>query len=222
MFLRIFPILFVFASICLATPNHEGGPSPSSPAKAIEELRVGNLRYIHGKPIHPKDHLTKREKLTAGQKPFAIVFSCSDSRVPPELIFDQGLGDLFIIRVVGHALDPLSQASIEFGVAKLGAQLIVILGHESCGAVAAALGNQSTGSSHLDQILQGIRPNLTAFMDKPVEDPRIHEPVKAHVLGTARQLMDKSQIVRDKVKTGQLGIALGVYNLATGRVEFLK
>ena len=126
-------------------PSTSAVNRPSSPAQAWAELQAGNERFISGSPLHPNQSIEHRGELASGQKPFATFFGCSDSRVAAEVIFDQGLGDLFVVRTAGHVLGPTALGSLEFGASVLEIPLIVVLGHDSCGAVKAALSAYSDG-----------------------------------------------------------------------------
>jgi len=188
----------------------------------LHELEAGNARFVSGATLY-KPNLEERKELANGQKPHTIVLSCSDSRVPPELIFDQGLGELFTVRVAGNVVDEHVLASIEYAVEHLGSQFLVIMGHESCGAVKAALTTpkgKSAGSPSLDELVGEIQSNLngnTRFVD---EDPRLHEPVKANVIAVAQQLVHESPIIQEAIEHGQLMLAQGIYSLTSGEVEF--
>ena len=163
-----------------------------------------------------------RSELAAGQNPFAIVLSCSDSRVPPEVVFDQGLGDVFVVRSAGHVLDPGPIASIEYAIEHLGARLIVVMGHESCGAVKAALSlpiGKSAGSVDLDRLVAKIKPYMSSF--KPGSaDKLLRGPVKANTSGVARELIRKSAIVRTRLQLQEVSLVTAIYGLSSGQVEF--
>ncbi len=192
------------------------------PRESLEMLRQGNQRFVEGKMAAPRRDEKTRADLAGSQKPFAIVLSCSDSRVPPEVVFDQGLGDVFVVRTAGHVLDPGPIASIEYALEHLGARLIVVLGHESCGAVKAALttpAGRSAGSVDLDRLVAKIKPYLSSF--RPLSsDSLMRGPVKANTAGVARELMKKSAIVREKLRLQDISLVTAIYGLSTGQVEF--
>jgi len=192
------------------------------PREALELLRQGNQRFVEGKMAAPRRDEKTRTDLAGTQKPFAIVLSCSDSRVPPEVVFDQGLGDVFVVRTAGHVLDPGPIASIEYALEHLGARLIVVLGHESCGAVKAALttpAGRSAGSVDLDRLVAKIKPYLSSF--RPLStDSLMRGPVKANTAGVARELMKKSAIVREKLRHQDISLVTAIYGLTSGQVEF--
>jgi carbonic anhydrase len=196
--------------------------SGKSPRDSLDLLRQGNQRFVEGKMTAQRRDEKTRSELAAVQKPFAIVLSCSDSRVPPEVVFDQGLGDVFVVRTAGHVLDPGPIASIEYALEHLGARLIVVMGHESCGAVKAALTTpvgKTAGSVDLDRLVAKIKPYLSSL--KPLStDSLLRGPVKANTAGVARELMKKSVIVREKLRHQEISLVTAIYGLSTGQVEF--
>jgi carbonic anhydrase len=162
------------------------------------------------------------KKLSSGQKPHAIVLSCSDSRVPPEVVFDQKLGEIFVIRTAGQAIDSSVIASIEYAVAHLGTNLIVVMGHESCGAVKAALSTLSggdAGSPSLNKLVADIHPRLARFSRIPASAGVINESW-SNVNGVASDLAAKSEIIQSAVESGELKIQKALYHLGTGSVEW--
>lgn len=196
--------------------------SGKSPRESLELLRAGNQRFVENKMTNQRRDEKTRVELAAGQNPFAIVLSCSDSRVPPEMVFDQGLGDVFVVRNAGHVLDPGPIASIEYAIEHLGARLILVLGHESCGAVKAALSNpvgKSAGSVDLDRLVSKIKPYMASF--KPgSSDKLLRGPVKANTSGVARELIRKSAIVRTRLQLQDVSLVTAIYSMASGQVEF--
>jgi carbonic anhydrase len=187
----------------------------------LADLLSGNKRFYQQKVLHPDQSLTRRAALASGQKPKAIILSCSDSRVPPEIIFDQGLGNLFVVRTAGEVADSVALASIEYAVEHLGSSLLLVLGHESCGAVKATLetpAKQSAGSKHLDFLLSQIRPNIGTGKGQHGESP-LDRAVRENVAGVAAALLKKSTIIAHAVAHNKLMIAQGVYQLSSGRVE---
>jgi carbonic anhydrase len=196
-----------------------------TPETAFTNLVRGNERFVAGTAKGEHRDAERRRELASVQKPFAIVLSCSDSRVPPELIFDQGLGDLFTIRVAGNVLGSAQVASIEYAVEHLGAKLILVMGHESCGAVNAALEpatKKGSGSTDLDWLVGAIRPALKArgLASVSSEDPKIRKPVMANIDFVTDSLIVRSKIIGDAIAKGQLKVARGIYSLDTGKVDF--
>jgi carbonic anhydrase len=137
-------------------------PTNLSATDALTRLKEGNRRFIDSQATHPRGDGTRRQELVSGQRPFSIILGCADSRVAPELVFDEGLGDLFVIRVAGNIADDVVLGSIEYAVAHLGVNLVVVLGHQSCGAVNAAVENVDVKGpatqTHIDSLIDAIRP----------------------------------------------------------------
>ena len=181
---------------------------------ALDQLKTGNQRFFADTPRGLLRDRRRRDELIDGQQPFAVVVTCSDSRVSPELPFDAGLGEIFVIRVAGNVPDPSTLASVEFAVAVLGAKLIVVMGHESCGAVEVALEGTDTGK-HLTHLLQYIEPAIVAAEDRSVE-----AIVRLNGRNTATALMAESDVVRTAVDRDGARIVTAFYALASGLVEF--
>lgn len=195
-----------------------------SPTRALEELKLGNKRFVEGKATHGLADPARRKELAQGQHPSTIVLSCSDSRVPPELVFDKGLGELFTVRVAGNVLGAATVASIEYAVEHLGAKLVLILGHESCGAVKAALSTplgKSAGSPDLDALISTLKPNLRDFgREIASEDKVLRKPVMTNVDAVGARLLQRSRIIRKRVEEGKLAVVHGIYGLESGLVDF--
>ncbi len=183
----------------------------------IQRLKDGNARYVADKLDGKLQNSTRREALVSGQQPFAIVLSCADSRVVPELAFDTGLGELFVVRVAGNIANTSSLASIEYAVAHCGSQVIVVLGHQSCGAVTAAVKGGDNGYN-LNHLLSHIAPALAASE----AGAAVNEVVKTNARLTAAELQSRSAILRQAVASGGLTIVPAYYNLDSGRVDFLE
>lgn len=195
-------------------------PPPLAPNEALQELKVGNQRFVSGQAGACSNVPSTRAQLTKSQTPDAIVLSCSDSRVPPEQVFDQGLGKIFTTRVAGNILDEDTIASIEYAITHLGTRLIVVLGHDSCGAVKAALttpADKDAGSPSLNHLLSEIRTNLGGMV---ATEPNLRGPVKKNVSAVASSLSHRSKIVQDAVSSGKVRIVQAVYDLETGKVIF--
>lgn len=182
---------------------------------ALQKLKEGNARFVNEQLTHANQGSSTIEELTAGQAPWAIVLSCADSRVVPELAFDTGLGELFVVRVAGNVANASSIASIEYAVAHLGTKLIVVMGHESCGAVGAALANGG-GSDSLDHLLGEIKPSIAKSDSNEVNDV-----VKVNAGVSAENLLSRSAIISDKVNSGEVKVVSAYYNLKGGAVDFL-
>jgi len=187
----------------------------------ISTLLEGNKRCAEGEQAKKDIGETRRAELTKGQHPFAVVISCSDSRVPPELIFDQGLGDIFVVRVAGNVIDPVVLGSIEYGVEHLHAPLLLVLGHESCGAVKAAIELKGNPEGNIGAILKKIVPAVnTAKRETKDEGELLHKAVHENIRNSYKDVM-KSKIVNHLVKEGKLKVAAAEYYLGTGKVEVL-
>jgi len=183
-------------------------------------LKEGNTRYVSDSKNAAQQDLIRREALVDGQEPFAIILSCADSRVVPEMIFDTGLGELFVIRVAGNIANSSSIASIEYAVAHLGTKVIVVLGHQSCGAVTAAVSaakNNEDLGKHLNHLVGHIGPAIKASSD----DDAINDIVKKNAELTSVELGNSSEIIGDALEVGSLKILPAYYNLDGGKVEFL-
>lgn len=183
--------------------------------ESLERLKTGNTRFVKDQLERKLQNPERKKALTGGQHPFAIILSCADSRVIPELAFDTGLGEIFVVRVAGNVPNPSSIASIEYAVAHLGSKLIVVMGHESCGAVAAAIEGGDNGSN-LNHLLSFISPVVEENKNEDMA-----EIIKQNAMRSSDELVKKSQIISDAVENGEVKIATAYYKLGTGEVEFL-
>jgi carbonic anhydrase len=181
--------------------------------EALNRLKEGNARFVKDTLTHKNEDSARRSKLGQGQHPFAIILSCADSRVVPELIFDTGLGELFVLRVAGNVANTSTIASIEYAVVNLGVNLILVLGHENCGAVTAAITGGDAGPN-LNQLVSLIEPAVKRSADKSV-----NEVVKINARLTAKALLGKSHII-SAAHHDNLNILAGYYNLESGKVDF--
>ena len=191
---------------------------------ALKRLRKGNWRFVNGKnDIAKSIGEARRAELVDGQKPFAVILACSDSRVPVELIFDQGLGELFVVRVAGNIVAPSQIGSIEFAAARLGVKLVVVLGHSNCGAVDAALqaltDKQEIASPHLRSIVDSIRPALEPLTGDP-ENATLRQAVRANIRQSVEQLRQGSQLLEQLIVSGDLAIIGAKYSIESGEVKF--
>ncbi|HYP09751.1 MAG TPA: carbonic anhydrase [Bryobacteraceae bacterium] len=199
-----------------ATSDQHLAPSPSS---VLKTLHAGNQRYVHHKIVHPHQSRLLRQRLVAGQHPVAAILSCADSRVPPELVFDQGLGDLFTVRVAGNVVDDAILGSLEYAVEHLHVPVILVLGHIGCGAVQATIAGGEP-NTHIDSLVKAIRPAVEqasheagVLMDNAVRD---------NVQLAVKQLQDANPILAMMSAQGKIQIKGAVYHMDTGVVEFLK
>lgn len=186
----------------------------------FKSIREGNERFVSGSVRHPHQDMARKSEMAKGQSPGAIVVSCSDSRVPPEVIFDQGLGDIFVVRSAGHAVEATDIASIEYAVEHLGSTLILVMGHTSCGAVKATLSTpigKSAGSKNLDALVNQHRSMVGAAEEN---DQKFNVPVKRNVDATINQILKSSPLIAEKVQNSEVILARGVYDLDSGEVQF--
>jgi len=190
-----------------------------SPDEALQKLMAGNQRFVQDAPLRPDQSTTRRTQLDFSQHPFACILACSDSRVPPELIFDQGLGNLYVVRIAGNILNEDGLGSLEYAIERLQSPLIVVLGHSRCEAVSAAV-NVHSASGHAGEIMDALKPAVRAAKDK--HGDAIEQATKANVELVVERLKTSKPILAEYVKTGRLKIVGGRYDLATGQVELLQ
>jgi len=195
---------------------------PWTPAEAWAKLARGNERFVAGEHWHPNQDAARRDSLTEGQTPIAVFFGCADSRVAAEIIFDRGLGDLFVVRTAGHVIDPGVLGSIEFGVDVLDIPLVVILGHESCGAVSATVEAVQTGvmpRGYIRDIVERVAPSVLAAQQAGMTTA--DEIEAEHVRHTLRLLIERSSVTAERVASGQLLVVGAMYGLGDGRARIL-
>lgn len=220
-----------------AAPDH-GGSARTAPAaapslaQALQRLKDGNARYATGYAKHPRQDSGGRLNVSQSQAPFAIVLTCADSRVAPEIVFDQGLGDLFVVRIAGNVADTLALASMEYAVEHLHSSLIVVMGHERCGAVKATLDATKAPApaatdhaehahhSHIPALVKEIEPAIWAAKGRT--GPELDACIESNVEHSAGQITSRSDIIRQFVADGKVQIVGGVYDLDTGRVNWLS
>ena len=184
----------------------------------LERLKKGNQRYVTSTTVCHDDWTAKRTVLVQNQLPFAIIVSCSDSRVPPEIIFDQTLGALFVVRVAGNVVDDFAIGSIEYGVSVLGANLVLVLGHSNCGAVDAALKGLKF-DNHIQSVLTAIEPAVNAT--KGDAGNLLEKATKVNVRNVQETLKKSKPVLADLISKRKLQVVGGYYDLETGKVEFL-
>jgi carbonic anhydrase len=190
------------------------------PAEALRLLLEGNQRFIAGERLHPNQDADRRTAVAPRQRPFAVLFGCSDSRLAAELIFDRGLGDLFVVRTAGHVMGPEVLGSIEYGVAALDVPLIAVLGHDSCGAIAAALDVMRTGAvpgGYLRDVVERVLLSVLPVRDRAFADTEV--AVSEHVRYTVELLAQRSTVIAERIADGRLGLAGLSYGLANGSVH---
>ncbi|HXT71903.1 MAG TPA: carbonic anhydrase [Vicinamibacterales bacterium] len=198
-------------------------------AAALECLREGNRRFVEKQTVAtPDSHQERRNALVSGQEPFAIVLGCSDSRVPAELVFDQGFGDLFVIRVAGNIVAPSQVGSVEFAAARFDTRLVVVMGHSQCGAIVATveelLGEAPAESRNLRSIVDRVKPSVQSVLagGKSIDkDTLVDEAVRANVRASVDHLLHGSELLEELVRTDGLLVVGAEYSLETGIVTFL-
>jgi len=186
---------------------------------ALKKLMEGNSRFVEFKQNHPHQNQSRLEEIASTQKPFAIIVGCSDSRVPPEIIFDQGMGDLFIIRNAGNVVDDFAMASIEYAVEHLGVRLIVVLGHERCGAVDATIkGGHLPG--HLNRLIDEIKPSIQSA--KRITGDLLTNVIYSNTKRIAGQINSSDELLKEYVDHKGLKVVSAFYDLDTGKVEVFE
>ena len=205
-------LLLLFASTVLA-----GGAAGLDAEEALKKLMDGNRRFVSESYDRGDIGLARRAELSKGQRPFAVIVDCSDSRVVPEFIFDQGLGDLFVIRTAGNIVDDIAIGSVEYAVKHLGVRLVLVLGHDDCGAVKATVaGGKAEG--HIDAILQAIRPAVAVARQQPGN--LLDNAIVQNVELVVRRLQSAQPVLAQALQTGALKIVGGVYHLKEGSVDW--
>ncbi len=218
--LLIASLFFASRSAITETPEHAEKSAKVAAPDALARLKAGNQRFIAGNLQHPHQDSKRRAELATSQRPFAIVLGCADSRTSPEVLFDQGLGDLFVVRVAGNILDDHVLGSIEYAVDHLGPQLIIVLGHQRCGAVQAAketLDSKAEAPAHINSLVTAIQPAVEATRGADVE-----ATVKANVENVVQSLRSSEPVLKKEVEAGAITVVGAYYNLDTGAVAFTK
>jgi carbonic anhydrase len=199
-----------------------------SAQEALERLQEGNRRFVSGVTSNAiLSNQTRRNALASGQEPFAIILGCSDSRVPAEIVFDQGLGDLFVIRVAGNIVAASQVGSVEFAAARFGTRLVVVLGHSQCGAVLATLEELQRAtenqSRNLQSIVNRIRPSVEALLERetwPDPDDLVRHAVRANIIASVNHLRHGSEVLEQLIQSNGLLVVGAEYSLETGVVDF--
>jgi carbonic anhydrase len=208
--------LSMFGPLSLPASSQMTSHSPDDP---LQRLMAGNARFADGRH-RPANYKRERAELIKGQHPYAIVLTCSDSRVPPEIVFDESLGRLFVVRVAGNVVDPATLGSIEYAAEHLHSKMLYVLGHESCGAVKAAVDGGHFSPS-IESIVEKIKPAVAAARrDHPNDKDILQFAVRENVNVQIKSIVDQSEILRDLIEKKELRIAGGVYRLDSGRVDF--
>lgn len=206
------------ASVASQRPKVEGLVKPKNPEQILSLLMDGNKRYMEGKLLD-HDVKNRREKTLQGQAPMVTVVACSDSRVVPEFIFDTNLEDIFSIQTAGNIVDDITIGSIEYGVAHAKTPVLMIMGHEKCGAVTACVGGHREGN--ITSIMKKIEPGIENVSREGDQNQVVTECAKANVKAVITELMEKSQTIREAVDNGTLKVVGAMYYLQDGRVDII-
>ncbi|MFH8492315.1 carbonic anhydrase [Streptomyces longisporoflavus] len=193
---------------------------PSSPAEAFAALLAGNTRFVRGERLHPNQDADRRSESAPRQRPFAVLLGCSDSRLAAEIIFDRGLGDLFVVRTAGHVAGPEVLGSIEYGVSVLGAPLVVVLGHDSCGAVTAAAEAERGGAApagYLGDVVERVMPSVLAARASGCSE--VDQFVDEHIRRSVDGLVGRSVLLATEVAAGRCAVVGLSYRLGEGTVN---
>lgn len=198
-------------------------PTYLTPALAWRRLQEGNERFVAGESLHPNQDASRRSSLIENQNPFAVIFGCSDSRLAAEIIFDLGLGDAFVVRTAGQVIDDAVLGSLEYSIAELGVPLIVILGHDSCGAVKATKAAVETGempAGFIRDLVERITPSVLTSLRNEQED--VNDMVVEHVKQTSARLADSSRVISDAIDDGRVAVVGLSYKLDEGRAALVS
>lgn len=212
-------VVLLSAFVVSATASEE--ESGISSEQALQMLMEGNARFVSCDVTHPDQSADRRTELLSGQHPFAIVVGCSDSRVPPEVLFDQGLGDIFVIRTAGEVMDNVTLASIEYAVEHLNVPLVVVLGHDSCGAVTAVV-NGGEAPGHLGSLVDYILPAVEEARASGNEDQLLNNSIDNNVMNIVEELSTSQPILSEAVNEGKLSVVGARYHLDSGIVDIVE
>ncbi|WP_083482309.1 carbonic anhydrase [Kocuria salsicia] len=206
----------------MSTETTSVDPAPRTPSEAWRALQEGNARFISGDKLHPHQDAQRRESLAESQKPFAVIFGCSDSRLAAEIIFDLGLGDAFVIRTAGQVIDNAVLGSLEFAIDVLGTPLIMVLGHDSCGAVTATKNSVESGelpTGFQRDLVERITPSVLQAQRSGNAD--LQDMVVEHTKQTAARMLDQSTVISGAVSRGEAAVIGVFYHLADGKAELV-
>ncbi len=212
-------LIFLLTTIFIQTSVFASNYDNLSAKASLKKLKEGNRHFQTMHLEHPDSTKKRRKEMLKGQHPFAVILSCSDSRVPPELIFDQGLGDLFEIRNAGNVLDDHIIGSIEYAVLHLGVKLIVVMGHQDCGAIKATV-TDTKGSKYIESLKESIEPALCECSKDGITD--YDEITKEHARLTVKKLLDEDKELAQYMKKNNVKIIPAYYHLDTGKVDFYE
>jgi len=218
---RLLALLAALAvpGLALAHPP-TGGKLATTADEALKELKEGNARFVAGKQQSPNFSVKRVKEVASGQHPEAVILGCADSRVPPEVIFDEGIGDLFVVRVAGNISEPATTGSIEYAAEHLNVPLIVVLGHHKCGAVKATVEAHGPAEGNIGAIVKELQPAVAAAKAKPGKEGLVDDAVHANAELVAAQLLSESPVLTHLVHQGKVKIVTAVYDLDSGKIEW--
>lgn len=223
---KIFGVVILLVGVCGLTGYSGSSADPVKLTRMLQSstltlLKEGNLRFTDGKPLHPNLEAARRTELAAaGQEPMATILACSDSRAPVELIFDRGVGDLFVVRVAGNVAGLSELATIEYGVTHLGTPILIVMGHSKCGAVTAAVkGAELHG--HLPSLISLIKPAAEKAKASGAEEEVVPRAIELNVWQQVENIFARSALMREHIAAGKVQIVGAVYDIATGKVQWL-
>jgi len=213
--------IITFSCLAFVAVSIAGEAGEIAPDDALSRLLSGDKRFVAGKSEEPHDAalIERRHTLAKEQKPFAVVVSCSDSRVPPELVFDVSLGDIFVIRTAGEVVDAVALGSIEYALEHLGTRLVIVLGHQRCGAVSAAVSG-ATDTGNIPDVVKEILPAVEET--KGQSGDHIDNAVRANARDIAKRLQTAGPIIAPRVQSGEVKVVPAYYSLDTGQIELLR
>lgn len=225
-FTKTLAVIVACIALSVGTAAASTGAPSVSYQEALAKLKDGNIRFVSGKHQHTGDSLEVVKTLAAGQKPYAIILTCSDSRLSPELLFDSGLGDLFVIRVAGNVTDPIILGSIEYAAEHLGTPLVIVLGHEKCGAVKAAVELKGKGEGNIGAIVKAIRPALKKTKNEGKVSEKdnaqfVEAVADANITLVKATLTNKSKVLQHLVDSDKVKIVAAKYHIDHGEVVML-
>jgi carbonic anhydrase len=214
-------LLSLLALPAFALAHPEGGGKPAQTKEdALQQLKEGNARFVGGKAVRRRLTVERVKETAKAQKPEAIILGCADSRVPPEIIFDEGIGDLFVVRVAGNIAEPATLGSIEYAAEHLGVALVVVLGHHGCGAIKAAAEASGSVDGNVGAILKEVQPAVASARQAPAREGLVNDAAHANVKLVSRQLLEESPVLKHLAEKGKVKIVTAVYDLESGRVEW--
>lgn len=213
----------IFSSFILVVFLAGSAFAEKDPAESLQRLKDGNARYVSGQTSQKESGEAYRKELAKGQQPYAVVVACSDSRVAPEVIFDEGLGKIFVVRTAGNVVDPVALGSIEYAVEHLHAPLVLVLGHESCGAVKAAIDSKGKPEGNIGAIIKKIMPAVKSERAslKSGEDLAYAATIQ-NVKNVAREIKKRSRIISREIREGEVRVVGAFYSITTGKVEAVE